>query len=149
MLLTLLSTFLACGGDASVTISPDFHDWGEVDFHSDECMDCSCTDGCDSQDIWITNSGERFLQLKLPNGFDHDHLCIDGATSEPHMILGDLEPSEQILLRVSVCGYLPGELNIEGDEEPTPVEGSMRITDTDGLINTSFDWSFVPVRVQD
>jgi hypothetical protein len=112
-------------------------------------MDCACTDGCGSIDLWITNTGESATELKLPIGFDSDHLCIDGSTSEPHMSLGALESMEQLLLRVSICGYLPGELNIEGDVEPIPVEGSMRITDSKGLINTSFDWSFVPVRIQD
>ena len=149
MLLTILFALTGCGGEGSISLSPEFYNWGEVDFHAEECMDCACTGGCNSLDLWITNTGESAVNLMLPNGFDNDHLCIDGSTSEPQMSLGELEPMEQLLLRISVCGYLPGELNIEGEEEPTPVEGSMRITDDDGLINTSFDWSFVPVRLQE
>jgi len=149
MITTIILTLLACGGEASISLSPEFYDWGEVDFHTDECMDCACTDGCNSIDLWITNTGQDSVQLELPNGFDSDHLCIDGATSQPYMALGELNPMEQLLLRVSVCDYLPGELNIEGSEELFPVEGSMVITDNKQGINSSFVWSFIPVRIQD
>ena len=99
--------------------------------------------------LWEAKALRSTAPLPLFGGDIEGEGIVEPAAYLPQMSLGELEPMEQLLLRISVCGYLPGELNIEGEEEPMPVEGSMRITDDDGLINTSFDWSFVPVRLQD
>ena len=130
-------------------IDPESLDWGEVDFHTEECMDCLCADGCGSTQILLTNTGEQSLTVTMPKGFDDEHLCIDGYTSQPNLNIGTLEPEEFFILDVAVCNYQPGELNLPDESPARPVSGSLTFS-TDGPSGTStLPFSFTPIRNQD
>ena len=138
---------LACVPPAELTPSPESLDWGVVDFHNEECMDCACSDGCGAVELWVKNTGESATEVVMPNGFDDEHLCIQGTESAPNLYIGEAEPGESLLLRVSVCGYNPGELNLESElDDPRVIEGELRFSFDDGNLEVPF--SFVPYREQ-
>jgi hypothetical protein len=139
---------MACSSDGVLELDPVSLDWGEVDFHTEECMDCACPDGCGLTPLFLNNTGEAPLQIHMPNGFDDAHLCIDGYDSESNLDLGILQPGEFFLLNISVCGYEAGELNTEGEEPARPVTGSLRFSTDGEPAKASAEFSFVPVRKQ-
>lgn len=139
----------ACSSSGTLELDPGTLDWGVVDFHNDACMDCTCTDGCGLTPLFLNNTGDGPLEIKMPNGFDDAHLCIDGYESEKNLTLGTLEPGEFFLLNVSVCGYEAGELNTEAEEVPRPVSGALRFSTDGNPAKIDAPFSFVPVRIQD
>ena len=146
---TCLFLLTACKASGQLEIDQERLDWGEVDFHTEECMDCSCADGCGLTPILLNNTGEGPLEIEMPNGFDDNHICIDGYDSTPNLSLGTLQPGEFFLLNVSICGYLPGELNTAGEDPPREVTGKLRFA-TDGTPSmATVDFSFIPVRRQE
>lgn len=149
ILFTTISLFLGCSSQGSLELDPEALEWGEVDFHNDDCMDCACADGCGLTPLFLNNTGEGALEIKMPNGFDDNHLCIDGYDNEDNLNLGTLEPGEFFLLNVSVCGYEPGELNTETETEARPVTGKLRFTTDGDPAQSDLSFSFIPVRNQD
>ncbi len=147
--LTLLGAVVACSSSGTLELDPGTLEWGEVNFHNNECMDCACTDGCGLTPLFLNNVGEAPLEILMPNGFDDDHLCIDGYESEKGLNLGTLEPGEFFLLNVSVCGYEAGELNTESETDPRPVTGNLRFTTDGNPSDISAPFSFIPVRNQE
>ena len=146
----LLSFLLfGCASPGILESDPAALDWGEIDFHNDDCMDCSCADGCGLTQVLLTNTGEAELDITLPTGFDEDHLCIDGFTSSPNLGIGTLQPGEFFLLDVSVCGYLPGELNLPDETPARLVEGRLGFQTSGEPSTFDIPFSFVPVRNQD
>jgi len=147
--ISLATLFVGCSSGGILEIDPTSLDWGEVDFHSEECMDCECAEGCGLTSLLLYNTGEEPLQIQMPNGFDDTHLCISGHDSENNLDLGTLQPEEFFLLAVSVCGYEAGELNTAGEDPARPVTGTLRFS-TDGEPATaSVDFSFIPIRNQE
>ena len=140
---------LPCASPGALEADPSSLDGGEIDFHNETCMDCACGDGCGLTQVMLTNTGEAALDLSLPNGFDADHLCIDGYTSSPNLSLGTLEPGEFFLLDVAVCGYLAGELNLPDEDPPRAVEGQLRFESNGEPRTLDIPYSFIPIRNQD
>jgi hypothetical protein len=145
----VLGTVAACSSSGTLELNPGTIDWGEVDFHNNECMDCDCADGCGLTPLFLNNVGEGPLEIQMPNGFDDTHLCIDGYESEKGLNLGTLAPGEFFLLNVSVCGYAAGELNTEAETDPRPVTGTLRFTTDGNPADVSGSFSFIPVRNQE
>jgi len=146
----LIGFFLltGCSSTGLLELDRDNLDWGVVDFHNDSCMDCSCADGCDPTQIFLTNTGEAPLNVWMPQGFDDDYLCIDGYSAGPQLSLGELQPEEFFMLRISVCGYEPGDLNTPDENPARPVTGRLLFS-TDGEPATAeIPYSFVPTRIQ-
>ena len=140
---------IACNAPGQLEIDQERLDWGEVDFHTEECMDCSCADGCGLTPLLLSNTGEGPLEIEMPNGFDDNHICIDGYDSTSNLALGTLQPGEFFLLNVSVCGYLPGELNTAGEEPAREVSGKLRFATNGTPSMATLDFSFIPVRKQE
>lgn len=146
----LISTLLlGCANPGILESEPTSLDWGEIDFHNDDCMDCTCPDGCGPTQVLLTNTGETQLDIRMPNGFDADHLCLDGFTSSPNLLIGTLQSGEFFLLDVSVCGYLAGELNLPDENPARTVEGQLRFQTNGEPSVFEIPFSFVPVRNQD
>ena len=125
----LLFSILACK-DSTLTALPAEVAWGDIDF-----AQSIPTDGYDSQDILIRNTGEKTVSAEILS-FDFDLLCLSGFTEAP-IDLGELEPDNEFILTVGVCGY-----NEEGGRDVL-VEGSIDISyDKDSL---NIPWSFTPV----
>ena len=133
-----LTVFGACKQGA-LSLSPPELAWGEVDFQG-EPLDCTADDGgCDAMVVTLTNSGQGDLNLRLPYGYDGDHLCVEGFDADAPLELGLLAPGSSYNLKISVCGYLAGERDSE-------VSGALQI-ETDGEPSqTTWPWSFTPVR---
>ena len=147
-LICMLSFFAGCSSSGTLEVDPTELDWGVVDFHNEDCMDCSCSNGCGAKEVFLTNTGEAPLSVWMPQGFDNAHLCIDGYSSQPQLPLGELQPDEFYLLRISVCGYESGELNTPEETPARPVIGQLHFT-TDGEPSTAeIPYSFVPTRIQ-
>lgn len=109
--------------------------WGEVDFQAEPL---NCEDGCDPLEATLRNDGEGDLAVRLPSGYDGDHLCIDGFTEpDSPLDLGILPPGASYILVIRVCGYLEGERDTE-------VRGALRL-DADGE-GFTWPWSFTPIR---
>ncbi len=135
----LLLFAMACSkGD--IGVSPAVVDWGEVDFHNAEPPDCDPDQGgCDPRTAAITNNGEGDVSL-IADGFDSDHICVQGFASDSPIDLGSLGPGATYNLVLSVCAYGPGErdgtltgdivFELDGAKEDTAV----------------VSWSFIPVR---
>lgn len=138
-----------CADSGILESDPSSLEWGEIDFHNESCMDCTCADGCGLTQVLLSNTGEADLDVTMPNGFDNDHLCIDGYTSSPNLSLGTLKPGEFFLLDVAVCGYLAGELNLPEEAPPREVTGQLRFETSGEPATLEIPFSFVPIRNQE
>ena len=150
-LTSALAPFLVfgCATPGVLEADPTSLDWGEVDFHNEECMDCTCADGCGLTQVLLTNSGEAEMEVSLLNGFDDEHLCIDGYTSSPNLSVGTLQPGEFFLLDVAVCGYLAGELNLPDESPARAVEGELLFQTNGDPSTLNIPFSFIPIRIQE
>ncbi len=133
-----LFLLFACA-EGDLAIEPVSLDWGEIDFQDDGCRDCLCEAGCAPMDLVLTNAGEADLEVSLPAGMDADHLCPIGHDPSGPIELGVLESDASFILRIAVCGYLPGERDTE-------VSGTVDI-ENDGVDTViQVPWSFTPIR---
>ncbi len=133
-----LIALLACS-EGDLAIEPVSLDWGEVDFQTAECLDCVCDEGCAARDLVLTNAGDADLEVSLPLGMDADHLCPIGHDPTEAIELGVLEPEASFILRIAVCGYVPGERDTE-------VTGTIDL-ENDGVDTViEVPWSFTPIR---
>ena len=123
-------------------------EWGWVDFHGDACLDCECDAGCSQTRVTLTQTHEKPVTIDMPAGHDTDHICIDGYPVGTVFQALEMQPSERLILNVSVCGYLPGELNLEDQEPPVPVEGNLAFSTGENDIRLVIPWSFIPYREQ-
>jgi hypothetical protein len=124
-------------------------EWEWVDFHSDECKNCQCDAGCSQTRLILTQIHKDAVTIDMPNGHDTDHICIEGYPAGTEFQPLEMQPSERLVLDVSVCGYLAGELNLEDQEPPLPVEGTLVFSS--GLQKVRpmvIPWSFIPYREQ-
>lgn len=133
MRLTPLVLLCGCARGALALDPPELR-WGEVDFQA-EPLDCE--GGCDPMTATLRNEGSGELPLRLPDGYDGEHLCIAGFDPEEPLELGVLAPGSSYVLEISVCGYLAGERDAE-------VSGALRL-DADGE-QVLWPWAFTPVR---
>jgi len=145
----LAACLLGCGEDP-FPLETDQTElaWEWIDFHTEDCMDCLCDAGCAPTRITLTQTHKKPLTIDMPNGHDTDHICIDGYPAGTEFKPLEMQPAERLILDVSVCGYLPGELNLEGQEPPIPVEGNLVFSASGAADRLLIPWSFIPYRVQ-
>lgn len=124
-----LLTLFACK-DSTLTALPAEVHWGDIDFSQSVP-----TEGFDPQNIIVRNTGEKAVAAEILS-FDFDSLCLSGFT-EPPIDLGELEPENEFILTLGVCGY-----NEEGGRDVL-VEGSIDISYGKETLN--IPWSFTPV----
>lgn len=134
----MILLLLACSS-GSLSISPNPIEWGEIDFHNADPMDCDPEDGgCDPTVVTLLNDGDRDVGISIPGGVDSDHLCVDGFEPDTDMDLGTLGAGSSYNLVIAVCGYEPGERDSE-------VTGAISIA-LDSGDTESLEWSFTPIR---
>lgn len=117
---------LACAEPAvDINVSPDQLDFGEVQFTA-EMPD----EGFAQEEVVLTNASERETVLTLPP-YDDDHLCIEGFDNDQlPQDLTSMTHQATYVLRVGICGYIPGEadsevaltLTVQTDGTPSTVE---------------------------
>ncbi len=135
--MSLLWSLLACG-QGDLAVEPVSLTWGDVDFQTTECMDCTCDDGCEPQELVLTNAGDGDITVELPLGVD-PHLCPYGYDGDTALDLGTLAPDATFVLILSVCSYEPGERDTE-------VNGTVDI-ETDGVDSViQVPFRFTPIR---
>ncbi len=136
-MLLALWTLIGCG-EGDLAIEPVSLSWGEVDFQTSACTDCTCDEGCQPKDLVLTNAGDGDLKLDLPLGVDA-HLCPFGYDGAEALDLGTLEPDASFVLTLSVCSYEPGERDTE-------VSGTIDL-ETDGVDTViQVPFTFTPIR---
>ncbi|MEE2752288.1 MAG: hypothetical protein VX519_12720 [Myxococcota bacterium] len=141
--------FLACGED-TFPLEADLEnlEWEWVDFHTDACMDCLCESGCAPTRLTLTQTDKNPVTIDMPSGHDTDHICIDGYPVGTDFQPMEMQPSERLILDISVCGYLPGELNLEDQEPPIPIKGNLVFSANENEGRLMIPWSFIPYRIQ-
>ena len=140
-MITLWTTLLACG-QGELSWSPSSLAWGEVEFHSDECMDCLCEGGCGPLELSLENVGDEVLNLEFPDGISEDRFCVTGFPDAGEAFtIPELGPGDSYLLEISVCGYTPGELTLE-------VSGEIAVWSDGALGGGLIPWSYTPLRTQ-
>jgi hypothetical protein len=136
--MVLLWSLFACG-EGDLAVQPVSLSWGEVDFQTSDCTDCTCENGCQPMTLTLTNAGDADLHVELPLGVDA-HLCPFGYDGTFPIDLGTLSPDASFTLTFSVCYYEPGERD-------TLVEGTIDL-ETDGIDTViRVPFSFTPIRI--
>lgn len=134
----MLFVLLACSEPAvEINTSPDELAFGDVEFTAE-----MPEGGFAQEDLVLTNASERETVLTLPP-YDDDHLCIEGFDNDQlPQDLASMTQQATYVLRVGVCGYVPGEAESE-------VQLTLTIN-TDGTPSTvQVPVSFTPIRVNE
>ena len=146
-LLPFLLFLLGCGDDSPpLGLSPQVVDMGWVDFHTEACMNCECSEGCAQTEVALTNLTEGEVTATM-GAFDTDYICVEGYTGS-ETELGTMNSGSRFLFKISACDYGAGELNLEGQEDPTPAEGSIAFHSDASDESILLTWSFLPFRNQ-
>ena len=126
------------GGSGPIEASPASLDFGSVDFQGPP-INCDPDEGgCAPTALDLTNLSGAAISLSAPQGYDGEHLCLDGFEPDGALSFGDLASGSTYRVTVSVCGYGAGERDTE-------VSGELRFA-ADGEAALSVPWSFTPVR---
>jgi hypothetical protein len=130
----LLLALLACS-KTEIGVTPQFLDWGEVDFQQE-----MGTSGYEPQTMIITNTGEKDVDIQLV-GFPSDRLLLGVAqlASDDPPTLPTLPPTASHQFTIGVQSYELGE-------QTTLVEGSFDVTAEGVKEPITVNWQYVPIR---
>jgi hypothetical protein len=123
---------VGCGSEPLI-VTPQFVDFGEVDFQQPRPET-----GYNEQTINLQNSGKRPLELRV-TGVDEDRVFVGAFwLDEAQRALQPIGEGSYTDITLSVWDYEPGELT-------TTITGSIQI-EGDVRDPIVIDWQYVPVR---